>query len=259
MKPSTRSLQVSFLALILASLLSAPYCNGEGSKISGALTIVSDYTFRGISQTMEEPAIQGGFDYEFENHLYLAYWASNVSGESYDQGSSEMDFVLGKRFELEDEVELDLGATFFYYSGAKTQGASSESYDTLEAYFGISWRSWNVYYRRSLNDWFGVNENNPFNLSASPNGGSDGSTYLSLGYTFPGPKNLSFSLHMGKTTVANYEDASYSDIVLKATWSLQEFDFGLAYVDSNADEDLYSSDGKDLGDSRIVASIVRSF
>lgn len=47
-----------------------------GANIRG----VTDYVFRGNSQTDGGPAIQGGFDYKYpEYNLYAGVWASNVS------------------------------------------------------------------------------------------------------------------------------------------------------------------------------------
>ena len=41
--------------------------------------VVSDYLFRGISQTKGAPAIQGGFDYSHSSGLYAGTWLSSVS------------------------------------------------------------------------------------------------------------------------------------------------------------------------------------
>ena len=51
-------------------------------SITGNLSIVSDYRFRGISQTFVQPAIQGGIDYSHKSGFYLGNWNSNVSGAS---------------------------------------------------------------------------------------------------------------------------------------------------------------------------------
>lgn len=49
---------------------------------SGNVALTSEYYFRGISQTGDAPAIQGGFDYEVglgkPVALYLGVWGSNV-------------------------------------------------------------------------------------------------------------------------------------------------------------------------------------
>ena len=40
--------------------------------------LFSQYVFRGISQTNEKPAIQGGFDLGHKSGLYVGTWASNI-------------------------------------------------------------------------------------------------------------------------------------------------------------------------------------
>ena len=50
-------------------------------------TLVSDYRFRGISQSYKLPAIQAGFDYAHSSGFYLGTWASSVSGNLYPNGA----------------------------------------------------------------------------------------------------------------------------------------------------------------------------
>ena len=57
----------------------------------GNVTLTSDYVFRGISQTDENPSIQGGFDISGDL-LYAGVWGSNAN---YDGASGEFDIYLG--------------------------------------------------------------------------------------------------------------------------------------------------------------------
>src|SRR3954451_3587417 len=66
------------------------------SPFTGNISLVSDYRFRGISQTFEEPALQGGFDYAHASGLYLGNWNSNVSqGAGFPGVNLEMDVCGG--------------------------------------------------------------------------------------------------------------------------------------------------------------------
>src|SRR2546428_434127 len=66
------------------------------SPLTGNITLINDYRFRGISQTFHEPAIQGGFDYAHASGLYVGNWNSNVSqGAGFPGGNIEMDFYGG--------------------------------------------------------------------------------------------------------------------------------------------------------------------
>jgi len=46
---------------------------------TGNVGLYSQYVFRGISQTNEKPALQGGFDLGHKSGFYVGTWASNIS------------------------------------------------------------------------------------------------------------------------------------------------------------------------------------
>jgi len=101
--------------------------------LTGNMTIVSDYRFRGISQTFGQPAIQGGIDYSHASGFYAGNWNSNVSGLSFNNGGGiEMDFYGGFKKAFGD-FGFDVGVLQYYYPAA-TAGATGVKYDTLEAY-----------------------------------------------------------------------------------------------------------------------------
>ena len=63
----------------------APY------TLSANVFLVSDYFFRGITQTWGKPAVQGGFDFVHDSGIYLGTWASNVSSNEFPGGSASRD------------------------------------------------------------------------------------------------------------------------------------------------------------------------
>jgi uncharacterized protein (TIGR02001 family) len=68
-------LPASIAAALLVGAASAQ------AEISANVTLATDYTFRGISQTGERGALQGGFDWAGESGIYTGIWASNVDFE----------------------------------------------------------------------------------------------------------------------------------------------------------------------------------
>jgi hypothetical protein len=73
---------------LMAGFGSTQAVAGDEFEISGNVALVSDYRFRGISQTDEDAAIQGGFDASFEPGFYVGTWASSVDfGGGNDTGS----------------------------------------------------------------------------------------------------------------------------------------------------------------------------
>ena len=89
----------------------------EAPKASYALTanvfLVSDYFFRGITQTWGEPAIRGGADFVHDSGFYVGTWASNVSGNQFAGGSIEWDFYGGYNYKINDDFSA--GAGLYYY------------------------------------------------------------------------------------------------------------------------------------------------
>ncbi|MFZ2982144.1 MULTISPECIES: TorF family putative porin [unclassified Sphingobium] len=100
--------------------------------VSGSVGIVSDYRFRGVSQSDEKLAIQGGFTVSHESGLYVATWGSNLSGWGTFGGSNmELDLVAGYKMPLAGGA-LDIGATWYMYPGG------FDNTDFIEPYVKLS-------------------------------------------------------------------------------------------------------------------------
>lgn len=75
---------------------------------------VSDYVFRGVSQTGEDPAVQGGVDANWGS-FYAGAWASTVD---FDEGTdAEVDVYGGYRTEAAGYA-LDFGVLGYFYVNA---------------------------------------------------------------------------------------------------------------------------------------------
>lgn len=86
-----------------------------GVTITTQVGLLTDYMFRGISQTRTEPAIQGAVDIEHESGIYVGGFGSNVDFSGLD-ANLELDGVFGYRFELFG-VKLDAGFIYYAYPG----------------------------------------------------------------------------------------------------------------------------------------------
>ena len=86
-----------------------------GLTVTTTPAAVTDYLFRGISQTRSRPAGQLTLDVEHSSGLYVGTFISNANfaGTNIRQ---EVDGLFGYRFTL-GEVKLDIGATYFGYPG----------------------------------------------------------------------------------------------------------------------------------------------
>ena len=228
--------------------------------ITGNVGFVSDYSFRGLSQTLEEPAIQGGFDYAHASGLYLGTWGSNVSSALFGPANMEWDFYGGwaKTF---GDFGINVGLLYYFYPGGEP--APGEKYDTTEVYLGGSWKWLSAKASYALSDFFGGNENT---FPGAFSSGSDGSIYLELNATFPITDAFSVSAHVGQQTVegtASGVDLDYTDFKVGVNYLWSGFNFGVAYKDTDAEEANYTyakgSESVFIGDAAVIVSVSKTF
>jgi uncharacterized protein (TIGR02001 family) len=128
-------------ALLLAvGSLRAQEKSDISSWLSGNVTVATDYTFRGISQTLQQPAIQGGIDLKHPSGFYLGTWGSSVNFGEADatvakpRAQLELDGYGGYTLAIPSVVALDLGAIYYSYPGASL----SRDFNYLELGLGAS-------------------------------------------------------------------------------------------------------------------------
>jgi uncharacterized protein (TIGR02001 family) len=122
-------------AVIVVSTLGS-VGHAQEVEVSGNVAILSDYAFRGVSQTLEEPAIQGGLDLSLPANLYVGVWASNVQfGETVPDRRAHMELDLyGGIAPSVAGLDLDVGVLYYAYPGAH----SDFDYNFLEIFGGVS-------------------------------------------------------------------------------------------------------------------------
>ncbi len=112
-KTTIRAAAAATLAMGLIGL-AAPASAQSTVDVAWNVGVVSDYVFRGFSQTGEDPAIQGGVDLTSGN-FYGGAWASNV--DFGDDTDAEFDIYGGYRTEA-GGFALDFGVIGYLYAGA---------------------------------------------------------------------------------------------------------------------------------------------
>ena len=123
-------------ALAAAGLL--PLASAQAGTLSGSAALTSDYVFRGITQTLGDPAAQFGLRWQSEPGVYAAVWGSTVEFPGDTGASSELDYVLGWSGNLNDAWALDANATYFDYPSARVDLSYVEFIATL-TYAGNYW------------------------------------------------------------------------------------------------------------------------
>ncbi len=82
-----------------------------GLTITPTVALLSDYLDRGISQTRNNPALQGTLDIEHSSGIYVAAFASNVRNAD---ARIELDGTLGYRFSL-GGLKMDVSGNWYEY------------------------------------------------------------------------------------------------------------------------------------------------
>lgn len=97
----------------------APAAEEAESNFSWNAAITNDYVFRGVSQSNEDPALQGGLDYSFgDTGFYVGAWGSNVDFGS-DGPDIEVDAYVGYTTDLSDSWNLDVSVLRYSYLGSR--------------------------------------------------------------------------------------------------------------------------------------------
>lgn len=269
----------TILAASVALALAAPGITlaqqaTSAHTFTGNATLVSDYRFRGISQTFKLPAMQGGFDYAHASGFYLGNWNSSVSGLSYPNGAGlEMDFYGGYKKTIGD-FGFDVGYLYYYYPGARViaSGQGEQKFDNQELYVGGTWKFLTAKVSYALSDYFGLNNFMARNFYADKDtgaaltqrGNSRGTMYYDLSASFEVAPKLTLAAHVGYTDVKNYGELSYTDYKVGLTYDMSGWLLGAAVVGTDADKKWYyvrdgASKTKETGTVGLVLSLGKTF
>lgn len=222
-------------------------------NFSGTAAITSDYVFRGLSQTDENPALQVGFDYKHPSGFYGGVWGSNVA-DYISEGNVELDLYAGYKKEIMENLTLDLSVIYYWYPG----DSQSPEKDYFEGHVGLGY----AFTKLPLEPNLGV----AFNYSPDFYG-EDGNGYcvagtlrLALPYQFGLGFDLGYQYVEGDKTTgsgAGYNGENGYDYMywrIGLSKDLLGFTLDLSYYDTNKSEYF----GK-IGDDRVVFTISRSF
>jgi uncharacterized protein (TIGR02001 family) len=105
-----------------------------GLKVTGSVAGVSDYRFRGFSQSSEDPAVQGGITVTHDSGLYAGVWGSSISF----YGNTEFDLYAGYSTEVMPGLTVDAGLLYYLYPdrGSAANTDFFEPYVNLIGSFG---------------------------------------------------------------------------------------------------------------------------
>lgn len=233
---SKRGIATTTSALMLASaaLLAQPAMAEEaapaaeedtsifGGELSGNVGFYTDYIYRGVTQTNNEAAIQGGIDWAHPSGVYVGAWGSNVDFVDGDQASIEVDGYIGFANSIDSipELSYDVGFLYYWYPGA----TENLNYDFLELYGSLGYDF----------DFAAAS----IGLAWSPQffGDTGDAFYYQLGLEVPLPYDVSLA---GGYNFQEFDEGAQDDY--------QDWNIGLGYTLYGLDLSLVYSETVDLG------------
>ncbi|SNS16891.1 conserved hypothetical protein [Noviherbaspirillum humi] len=247
------------LATAVAAAFAGSIAHAEDPKpdheLSFNAAVVSDYRYRGISQTRREPALQGGADYTHNpSGFYVGTWLSTIkwAKDLGGDGNIEWDIYAGKRGEIMPSVSYDVGVlTYIYPSNKLDRVPGYTNADTTELYGQLGYGPAYVKYSHAVTTIFG-------------NPGSKNSGYLDIGANVEVGEGLTLNLHAGHQKVKGlYSNvASYTDYKVGLTKDFGFVTGSVAYIMTNANSSFYygpAPELKYLGKDNLVFSISKTF
>ncbi len=242
------------------------------SPITYNIGVVSDYRYRGISQTKMKPALQGGADWT-GGAFYAGTWLSTISWVkdsmvAYNRAGAgstgfvpvsekgaplEWDLYAGMKGDIiKDTLTYDVGGLAYVYLGQKFHDIGLSNPDTGEVYGALTYGVFTAKVSISATPLFGMPKSKGsqyYDLSANFDLGSGFTLTPDVGY-----QNITGS-------VAKAANASYTDYSLTLG---KDFGGGLSaslqVIATDADKSFYvTSAGKFTGRTGVVAGVKYSF
>jgi uncharacterized protein (TIGR02001 family) len=223
------------------------------AQVAYNVGVVSEYRYRGLSQTNGDPAVQGGADYAHSSGFYLGAWGSNISWIK-DSGAKDSSFELdiyGGYKGTVGPVAYDVGYLRYEYVGNKLGDvAGFKNANTDEAYVAGSYGPFTLKYSYAFSNLFGAPD-------------SKGTTYTDLSATFDLGKGFSLVPHVGfqdfkSNNGTNNDRLDYTDYTLTLAK-----DFGAGYTGSltyvNVDQKTDGAYARNLAKDQVILGVKYSF
>lgn len=261
MRPDAFRLAILLTALVPAS---AALAQESPHTVTANVSLTSQYVYRGLTQTNQRPAIQGGADYSHSSGFYAGTWLSNVSWFSdTNAGTSnslEWDLYAGFKKSWDSGFTSDIGYLRYEYPGNyPVLPAGTVEPHTDEAYLAVGWKWATLKYSYAFSDLFGVED-------------SEGSDYLELNVTVPVNEKFSIVAHAGMQGFTGASTAALAaGTTNDALYTYDDYRITLNYIfapgwtalatftTTNAEDAGYTVLGKNIGDDQALIGVTRSF
>jgi uncharacterized protein (TIGR02001 family) len=190
------------------------------AQFSSTWTAVSDYDFRGFSQSAKDPALQASADYAFgDSGFSMGAWASNVDFSPAD-GDIELDLYANYVGKINDTFSWTAGLTYYLYPGSDDLGEYPEIYVGFNA-GNFSFKQW---YTDNLYD---------FDVDAM---------YTEGNYTHSINDAVSLGFHLGYAWGDAWEAEELIDYSVQLNWAVNNFTIFGKFTGTDASDTEITSD-----------------
>jgi uncharacterized protein (TIGR02001 family) len=248
-------LLVSLSLFGLAAGMAAPAAAadvGHGFTITGGATLVTDYRFRGISQTDRRPAVQGTFTVSHSSGFYATVWGSSIDDYVAAGGDQEIDLIAGWHHTWSGTT-LDMGVLYYYYPNSRAIIPNYNS-DFVEPYISIAHAFGPVTAKATANYA-------PSQSALSIGTGNEDNLYLAgdLSATIPHTA-LTLSGHVGHSFGPSFLTIGkgYTDWNVGAAYAVGPLTVGVQYVDTDGTF-ITPFTGRNASGSGVVGSVGVAF
>jgi uncharacterized protein (TIGR02001 family) len=206
------------------------------AQFSSTWTLVSDYDFRGFSQSAKDPALQGSADYAFgDSGFSVGAWASNVDFGDQVDGDIELDLYANYLGKINDTFAWTAGVTYYAYPGSDDIGEFPEVYVGLNA-GNFSFKQW---YADSLFD------------------AGESAQYTEANYTQPIGENFSLAFHLGYAWGDAWEDIETTDFAVQANFTAGNFTLFAKFTGTDGDLEIETDENNN--EPRILVGAMTTF
>ncbi|WP_395327383.1 TorF family putative porin [Novosphingobium sp. BL-8H] len=190
--------------------------------VSGGVTLISDYRFRGISLTGKDPAIQGTINFAHKSGLYVGTWGSSLGlGDRY--GPTEVDLYGGWAGTIAKRTSLDVTMAYYSYPGGKRGGQGAAKIEYFETTARLSYDFGPV--RTTVGSGYSWDQ--------AALGGDHLYLFGEAAAPVPGTP-ITLKAHGGRSKGAiSPKPGGYYDWSLGADVTFDKLTLGLSYIDTN--------------------------
>ncbi|WP_161978379.1 TorF family putative porin [Sphingomonas oligophenolica] len=206
---------------------------------TGSVTLLTDYRFRGLTQTDGDVAVESTININHKSGFYIGTFISNIDGSGRTPaltgyGDAEVDLYGGFTKALSNGIGTDVGLLYYYYPG----GVDGQHTDFFEPYASFTYTIGPVATKLgAAYAWGGQSGLAGFDVK----GGNDDNIYVfgegSVGIPTT-PVTLKAHLgyssgSLGSVNAPGSNDNNYYDWSLTAEAVRGPFKLGVSYIDTD--------------------------